>query len=175
MEKGPSPAGNTSRQLTLHYLISLTHSKAPSVELAIVKDVGAPGAFDEAIKGVDAVAHTASPFHYNFTDPVKEMLEPAYNGTTNMLKAAAATPSVKRLVITSSFASMLDMSKGMNVGKTYNDDDWNPATWEEASKSDDKSFVYCASKAIAEKAAWDFVAKEKPQFALTTLCPPLVL
>ena len=29
----------------------------------IVKDIAEPGAFDEAVKGVDTVAHTASPFH----------------------------------------------------------------------------------------------------------------
>jgi hypothetical protein len=27
------------------------------------------GAFDEAVKGVDAIEHTASPFHMNADDP----------------------------------------------------------------------------------------------------------
>lgn len=34
--------------------------------------------------------------------------------------------------------------------------------------------VPTASKALAERAAWDFVEKEKPNFSLTTLCPPWV-
>jgi nucleoside-diphosphate-sugar epimerase len=38
-------------------------------ELAIVEDITKDGAFDEAVKGVDAIAHTASPFHYKATDP----------------------------------------------------------------------------------------------------------
>jgi nucleoside-diphosphate-sugar epimerase len=44
------------------------------------------GAFDEAVKGVDAVAHTASPFHFNVTDP-KELTEPAVQGTTGILRS----------------------------------------------------------------------------------------
>jgi nucleoside-diphosphate-sugar epimerase len=34
---------------------------------------------------------------------------------------------------------------------------------------------YRASKTFAERAAWDFVKSEKPNFTLTTLNPPLVL
>lgn len=34
--------------------------------------------------------------------------------------------------------------------------------------------TFIASKTYAEKAAWDFVAKETPDFTLTTLCPPLI-
>lgn len=32
-----------------------------------------PGAFDETVKGVDAIAHTASPFHFNADDPNGEL------------------------------------------------------------------------------------------------------
>lgn len=34
---------------------------------------------------------------------------------------------------------------------------------------------YRASKTFAERASWDFVEKEKPNFTLATMCPPLVL
>ena len=33
---------------------------------------------------------------------------------------------------------------------------------------------YRASKTFAEKAAWEFIEKEKPNFTLSTMCPPLV-
>jgi hypothetical protein len=39
------------------------------LELVVVEDITKDGAFDEAVKGVDAIAHTASPFHYNATEP----------------------------------------------------------------------------------------------------------
>ena len=38
-------------------------------ELVVVEDITKDGAFDEAVKGVDAIAHTASPFHYKSTEP----------------------------------------------------------------------------------------------------------
>ena len=38
-------------------------------ELVIVEDITKDGAFDEAVKGVDAIAHTASPFHFKATNP----------------------------------------------------------------------------------------------------------
>jgi hypothetical protein len=34
-------------------------------ELVVVEDMTKGGAFDEAVKDVDAIAHTASPFRYN--------------------------------------------------------------------------------------------------------------
>ena len=61
----------------------------------------------------------------------------------------------------------------MNPGYNYSEKDWNPITHEEALKN--PSNGYRASKVFAEKAAWEFVEKEKPNFTLTTMCPPLVL
>ena len=39
------------------------------LEIVVVEDITKDGAFDEAVKGVDAIVHTASPFHYNAIDP----------------------------------------------------------------------------------------------------------
>ena len=38
-------------------------------ELVVVEDITKDGAFDEAVKGVDAIAHTASPVEINPTNP----------------------------------------------------------------------------------------------------------
>ena len=35
-------------------------------------DITVSGAFDEAVKGVDAIEHTASPFHFKADDPSGE-------------------------------------------------------------------------------------------------------
>ena len=56
---------------------------------------------------------------------------------------------------------------------TYSEKDWNPITEKEAYES--SSDGYRASKTFAERAAWDFVEKEKPNFSLVTVNPPLVL
>ena len=92
------------------------------------------------------------------------------------MRSAAKVPSVKRVVVTSSFAAVLDMDKQPATDKTYSHADWNPATYEKAKNSgDNPAYLYCASKVLAEKAAWDFVEKEKPGFALSVVCPPMVL
>ncbi|KAJ5485161.1 Ketoreductase azaE [Penicillium diatomitis] len=174
------------------------HPDAPKERLSyvIVKDVAQDDAFDEAIKSdppFDYVLHTASPFHFNVQDPVKDFLDPAIKGTTGILKAIKAyAPTVKRVVVTSSFAAIVN---GKQHPKVYNEECWNPVTWEEAM---DPANTYRASKVnklitkgstyevttvlivapvpqtFAEKAAWDFVEKENPNFDLVTINPPLV-
>jgi nucleoside-diphosphate-sugar epimerase len=114
--------------------------------------------------------HTASPFHFNITDPKKDLLDPAIIGTTGILKAIkAGAPSVKRVAITSSFAAIVNPNRHKKV---YNEDVWNPVTMEEAMK--DPATAYRGSKTLAEKAAWEFLEKEKPNFSLSTLNPPFV-
>ena len=147
------------------------------LNFVIVEDIAQEGAFDEAIKSdppFELVIHTSSPFHFNTADFKKDLLDPAIIGTTGILKAIKkSAPTVKRVVITSSFASIIDPSKGTRPGYTYSEADWDPITEEQALEN--ASAGYRASKTFAEKAAWDFLEKEKPGFTLTTMCPPLVL
>ncbi|KAL4880827.1 hypothetical protein BJY04DRAFT_190893 [Aspergillus karnatakaensis] len=155
--------------------ILAAHPNTPKEKLSyvIVKDIAQDGAFDEAVKSnppFDYVLHTASPFHHNVQDPVKDFLDPAIKGTTGILKAIKAhAPTVKRVVITSSFAAIINTK---NHEKVYSEKNWNPVTWEEGLES---SQTYRASKTFAEKAAWDFFEKEKPNFDIATINPPLVL
>ncbi|BGP58484.1 hypothetical protein JCM8202_001148 [Rhodotorula sphaerocarpa] len=143
------------------------------LEWSIVEDVAGKGAFDKAIKGVDIVAHTASPFHYNFTDAEKEMLIPALEGTRQILRAAQKEPSVKRVVLTSSFAAVLDFNS-LSPATTFSHKDWNPATYNLAKGSDQKPYVYCASKKIAEEEAWKIAKEPETKWQLCTICPPMI-
>ncbi|KAL8971113.1 MAG: hypothetical protein Q9183_001209 [Haloplaca sp. 2 TL-2023] len=153
------------------------------LDFVLVDDIARPGAFDNAVKSdppFEWVIHTASPFHYNVTDTRKDLLDPAIIGTTGVLKAVKENaPSVKRVwltdetqVITSSFAAIFSATNGNRPGYTYSEKDWNPITEEEAIQN--PANAYRASKTFAEKAAWDFVEREKPSFSLATVCPPLV-
>ena len=102
------------------------------------------------------------------------MLDPAVIGTTGVLKSIKkSAPTVKRVTITSSFAAIIDPFKGMRPGYTYSEKDWNPITHDQALEN--PSNGYRASKTFAEKAAWDFLEKEKPNFTVSTINPPLVL
>lgn len=148
-------------------------SAGSNLTYCIVKDVAQKGAFNDAVKIPDLayVIHTTSPFHYNVQDPVKDMLEPAVNGTTSILQAVKDNaPTVKRVVVLSSFAAIRDDAK--DAGTTFDETCWNPVTWEEASTNTKKT--YQGSKTLAERAAWDFVKNEKPTFELVTINPSLV-
>ena len=151
--------------------------KKSQLDFALVEDIAQEGAFDKAVVSdppFEAVIHTASPFHFNTENPQKDLLDPAIIGTTGILKSIKkSAPSVKRVVITSSFASIINPSKGSWPDHTYSESDWNPVTHEEAVQNPQSG--YRASKTFAEKAAWEFVEKEKPGFDIVTLCPPLVL
>lgn len=113
-------------------------------------------------------------FHFNVEDTQKDLLDPAINGTVGILKAIkASAPTVKHVVITSSFASILNADKGQTWQEhTYTEADWNPITLDEATKT--PAHGYRASKTFAEKAAWEFLEKEKPNFTLSTANPPMV-
>jgi nucleoside-diphosphate-sugar epimerase len=54
----------------------------------------------------------------------------------------------------------------------YSEKDWNPITEEQAQES--IMFGYRASKTFAEKAAWEFIEKERPNFTVSTINPPMV-
>jgi len=99
------------------------------------------------------------------------MLRPAIDGTKNMLAAAKKEPRVKHMVLTSSLVAVINPVIMPAAGITYTGDDWNPATWEQAKTIDDPIFTYCASKTLAEKAAWDDTERT---FPVTAICPPKI-
>ncbi|KAI2471526.1 NAD(P)-binding protein [Annulohypoxylon bovei var. microspora] len=158
---------------------SQIRAKYPGAKLsvAIVPDIAAPDAFDSVIAsepGLDYVQHTASPFHFKWTDARTELLDPAINGTNSVLQAIKKhAPGVKRVVLTSSFAAIITEAELSNPAKVFSEADWNPSTYEDGVKGPPPT-SYRVSKTYAERTAWDFVKNEKPSFDLATICPPMV-
>lgn len=152
------------------------YADSGQLSFAIVPDIAQPDAFEKAVVSdppFEAVLHTASPFHFNVTDVQKDLLDPAIIGTTGILKSIKKNaPAVKHVVITSSFAAIVNGSKGFWPGHSYSEEDWNPMTLEDAKEN--PMMGYRASKTFAEKAAWEFIEKEKPGFTLSTINPPMV-
>ncbi|GAA5968727.1 hypothetical protein JCM11641_000711 [Rhodosporidiobolus odoratus] len=175
LEAGYRVRGTIRRQAQAEACSAHYPQYAARLEYAVVPDITAKGAYEEAVKGVEIVVHTSSPFFYGYTDNERDMLLPALRGTLEILEAAHKAGSVRIMVITSSFAAMSDYKKGLNPGKRYTGADWCPLTWEEAKVSTDQTLVYVASKAHAEKAAWKFMEEEKPGFTMTTILPVHVL
>lgn len=123
------------------------------------------GAFDAACEGATCVMHTASPYTLTVKDAQKDLVEPAVQGTLNVLRAASKAKSVKRVVLTSSVAAMTDEPDGRVL---LNEDTWNR-------KSTLKRNPYYYSKTMAERAAWDFMKEAKPHFSLAVINPFLVI
>ncbi|KAL2071886.1 hypothetical protein VTL71DRAFT_13121 [Oculimacula yallundae] len=147
------------------------------LDFVVVEDVGKEGAFDRAVVSeppFEVVIHTASPFYFDVKDIKSELLDPALHGTTNILKAIKNyAPTIKRVVITSSIAAIVDSIKPNDPKQVYTEADWNPVSYEAALK--DVRNGYRGSKVFAEKAAWKFIEEENPKFTLSTICPPLVI
>ncbi|UNI18341.1 hypothetical protein JDV02_004614 [Purpureocillium takamizusanense] len=147
---------------------------AAKLSYAIVLDITNPQSYQEALEGVSGIIHSASPFVLKPKDNVKDLLQPAIQGSLAILKAAQQWgDAVRRIVVTSSHASVCDLSKGKRPGYVYNEKDWNPVTFEEASTADGV-VAYCASKALAERATWDWVAENRPKFDVVTITPPWI-
>lgn len=135
-------------------LASLPEAQRPLVSFAIVDDVAREGAFDVVLSDqpFDYVIHTASPYQLRVDDPVRDLLDPALRGTTGLLRSVQKlAPSVKRVVLTSSSAAMLNPAQHAAV---YDESCWRPMTWTDAQQPHN---AYEASKVFAERAAWAFV------------------
>jgi dihydroflavonol-4-reductase len=113
---------------------------------------------------VDVILHMASPYVMNVKDAQRDLVVPAVQGTLSMLKAAANSPRVRRVVLTSSMAAITDEPDG----RVLTEEDWN----DQSSLSRNP---YYYSKTMAERAAWDFMEREKPGFDLVVINPFLVI
>nr|XP_017230436.1 PREDICTED: cinnamoyl-CoA reductase 1-like [Daucus carota subsp. sativus] len=128
------------------------------------------GSFDPAVDGCDCVFHTASPVNLSSSIPQfqAELVEPAVKGTLNVLQSCTKFPSIKRVVITSSTASIMITGKPLKPD-TVMDETWfsSPVLCEER-KASVQPF-----KTLAEQAALKFA--EEHGIDLVTLHPGFVL
>ncbi len=132
----------------------------------VLLDLERDAGWSEALAGTDALLHTASPFPMTQPRDPDDIIRPAVEGTLRALRAARDA-GVTRVVLTSSVASV--MYGGFPGTKApYTEDDWTDGTLAALTP-------YTRSKALAEKAAWDFVRNEAPQIRLTAINPGLVL
>ncbi|KAF8639598.1 hypothetical protein AX16_010267 [Volvariella volvacea WC 439] len=131
------------------------------LEIVFVRDITKDGAFDEAAKGVDAIQHVASPSNLTTEDP-ELLIRPAVDGTLSILKTAYKDGStVQRVVFIGSCAAVAEIRQ---EPATYSEEDWNNQSVEITNaqgKEALNAFKYCASKTLAEKAAWEFYEKHK--------------
>jgi nucleoside-diphosphate-sugar epimerase len=143
-------------------------------------DLLKPGSFDTAVEGCHTVFHTASPFWMDdrITDPMKQLVEPAEQGTLNVLKSCEKDGNdVSRVVVTSSFAAVMNVGGNTPWSDTfqYSEEHWNTSskpTNDNVFPNPVNGHAYRWSKTVAEQAAWNFNSKK---FEVSTILPPMVL
>ncbi|KAL6327855.1 hypothetical protein AAG906_026529 [Vitis piasezkii] len=86
-------------------------------------DLMEEGSFDSVVDGCDGVFHTASPVAMDVVNPQAELIDPALKGTINVLRSCAKFPSVKRVVVTSSMASVVFTGKPL-TSEVLIDESW---------------------------------------------------
>jgi nucleoside-diphosphate-sugar epimerase len=112
---------------------------------------------------VRIVVHLASPVVLEGGD-LDSFIGPAKRGTLSILQSVLehAPPDFSHFVFMSSVAAMVRRDVG--AGYVFKEKDWNPIT-EEALQTMDptvaRSVAYYASKAIAERAFWEFMDTHK--------------
>ena len=122
----------------------------------------------KAIEGSTYVAHLASPYYLD-NKTREELIAPALDGTTNVMKACSAA-SIKRCVLTSSFASIRWTAKeDAPKDEVYSESHWSNPDRPEGMGD------YAVSKTLAEKAAWDYQAKHGNPFELVSINPVFML
>ena len=118
------------------------------------------------------MVHVASPFPTVNPEDANLVIKPALDGTLNMLKAANAEESVKRVCITSSnYATLLmDLVDRENYPKEVDESCWSDETLPYLDP-------YQKSKIIAEKAAWKYweALPTDKRFDMTTILPGYVM
>ncbi|XVF71300.1 hypothetical protein PTKIN_Ptkin12aG0025900 [Pterospermum kingtungense] len=125
------------------------------------------GCFDSIVDGCHGVFHVATPVILSAADPQAEIIGPAIKGTVNVLKSCAKAGSIKRVVITSSLASVVHNGKPLTPDVVV-DETWfsDPLLCEEEKR------WYPLSKTLAEESAWRF-AKDNG-IDLLTIHPGIV-
>jgi nucleoside-diphosphate-sugar epimerase len=142
-----------------------TGGAEPNERLAfIAADLESDAGWNEAVEGCDFVLHVASPFPATIPKHEDELIVPARDGALRVLRAARAA-GVKRVVLTSSFAAI---GYGQKAQVTpFTEENWTDP-------NGDGVAPYVKSKTIAERAAWDFIAKEGGALELSVINPVAV-
>ncbi len=122
----------------------------------------------EAVAGCEYVLHVASPVPAILPKDHNKLIIPARDGVLRVLKVARADGGVRRVVMTSSVAA-ISYGWADKLPETLTEDDWtDPDNLKD-------NTAYTRSKAIAERAAWDYVTGEGSGLELATINPSVVL
>ena len=112
--------------------------------------------------GVDAVFHVAGPYDLSPQGPAEDHIRPHEEGTIRVLNAAK-NKNVKRVILTSTAGTVW---MGTPLVESLGESNWNDLSRKNLSP-------YMKGKTLGERAAWDFVEKNK-DINFTSILPQLV-
>jgi dihydroflavonol-4-reductase len=139
----------------------LTGAVADDSRLSFVAaDLDRDDGWRDAVAGCDYVIHVASPIPAAAPETEDELIRPARDGTLRVLRSARDA-GVKRVVVTSSCGAIY-------YGHPPQSAPFDETSW--TNTAGDMS-AYVRSKAIAERAAWDFMTAEGGSMELSTVNP----
>ncbi len=127
----------------------------------VAADLEQDAGWPEAVAGCEYVLHVASPFPPHVPRNEDELIVPAREGTLRVLRAARAA-GVRRVVLTSSFAAV-------GYGHAPRPTPFDETSWTDPGGADVRPYV--KSKTLAERAAWDFIAREGGGLELAVVNP----
>jgi nucleoside-diphosphate-sugar epimerase len=130
----------------------------------IAADLENDAGWPEAVAGCEYVLHVASPFPQTVPKHEDELIVPAREGALRVLRVSRDA-GVKRVVLTSSFAA-IGYGHGPQT-KPFDETSWTDP-------NGDDVLPYVKSKTLAERAAWDFIAKEGGGLELSVVNPVAV-
>uniref|UniRef100_UPI00310134D1 SDR family oxidoreductase n=1 Tax=Neorhizobium sp. EC2-8 TaxID=3129230 RepID=UPI00310134D1 len=127
----------------------------------LMSDAGWP----ETVNGCRYVIHGASPTPSGDQVREEDWVRPAVEGNLRVLRAARDA-GVKRVVLTSAFGAIAG-GRSQPRSRPFDETDW--------SDLDGDIAPYQKSKTLAERAAWDFIARDGNGLELATVNPTTVL
>jgi nucleoside-diphosphate-sugar epimerase len=119
--------------------------------------------------GCTAVLHTASPYALDCPAGKEEelLIGPALKGTKSVLNSVNRTPSVTRVLVTSSVVGVWGDPSERGRGHVFTEEDWNKI-------AHPKNYPYFYSKMKAEQLAYEMAEAAKGRWSLVTLNPGVV-
>ena len=150
------------RQGEVRAMLSQGGLDDPGERLSFVAaDLQSDAGWPQAVAGCDHVLHVASPFPRAVPKDENALIGPARKGALRVLRAARDA-GVKRVVLTSSFAAI-------GYGRRDAERTFTEADWTDPDGPDVQP--YAKSKTLAERAAWDFIAREGGALELSVVNP----
>eukprot|EP00808_Paulinella_micropora_P001730 g56695.t1 len=169
LEKGYEVRVTTRKKEKAKYLLKLFEKQAEDGTLQVFEgcDLNEPASFDHAIRGCEAVLHTASPFYFQ-NGSEEKLVKPAVDGTVTVLNACNRL-GVQKVCLTSSTAAVYADFGSKGLSHVYTGDDWS-----DPQVLRDNKLWYPLSKTLAEQTAWAHSKLPGCSYKLAVMCPTLI-